>query len=289
MMNKENKSVLLFTILLATILFTFLRRINLFNGLLNILVERDWSLLRIQIAATSIEFFFAAIAVFLLMPTLLGFKRGDRWLQTVSKYDMKTAMLGTLSFGIFCLLGAGIAIVLGIYVGDPSVVFAWPDIQPDPDVVGFGYFALALVPGIWEELAFRGLILTRLQKHFKAGMAISLSAFFFAIFHLSSLIAQPPAVVIGQVLMAFFFGLAWGVMKFRTGGVLPGVISHYLVDSMGAIFLNVDAADPIKATIFFLLLTLSFTVVSIFLTRIMYPNRSRMTVNANLSLEAERN
>lgn len=285
---KERKVVTILAILLATILFTFLRRINLFNGLVNILVERGWSLLMIQIAAVIVESIFAAVAVLLVMPPLLGFKRGDNWLRAVTKLDVKTILLGLFSFGVFALLGFGIASALGIFIGDPSVVFAWPDIRPDPDVVGFGYFLLALVPGVWEELAFRGLILTRLQARFKPGMAIFFSAFFFAIFHFSSLVVQPLSEVIGGVIMAFFFGLAWGVMKVRTGSVLPAILSHYLVDSMGAIFLNVDATDPVKVTQFFLLLSLGFSVLNIILSRIMVPNRNQQTAEQNLSFEVER-
>ena len=169
------------------------------------------------------------------------------------KCDFKGTLLGITSFTAFSLLGIGIATALGIYRGDFSVVFARPDIQPEPDVVGWGYFILALVPGIWEELAFRGLIMTRLQNQFKTSRTIFLSAVFFALFHLSNLDVQHPSTVIGDIIMAFLFGLAWGLMKTRTGSVVPAMISHYLVDSMGAVFLNVDAADSVRAMIFFLL------------------------------------
>jgi hypothetical protein len=52
--------------------------------------------------------------------------------------------------------------------------------------------------------------------------------------------------------------------------VVPAMLSHYLVDSMGQIFFGVDGSNPALATGFFLLLTLAFPVVNVLLTRMAY-------------------
>jgi membrane protease YdiL (CAAX protease family) len=127
-------------------------------------------------------------------------------------------------------------------------MFAFPDIRPDPDVIGWGYFLLALVPGIWEELAFRGLIQSKLRTAFSTPTSILLSSLFFSLYHLSNLVNQAPAQVISGMVMAFFFGIGWGTMTIKARSVIPAMISHYLVDSMGQIFLNVDGTDPALAT-----------------------------------------
>ena len=272
-MKKKKRMVeILFRALMATVLFTLFQRIVLFTGWVDVMVARGWSLLAIQAAAASLEFLFAGVVVILIMPRILRLGSPPNWLPEFLSADVKGVMLGVLSFVVFGLLGVIIAKILGIYVGDPSVIFAWPDIRPDPDVVGFGYFLLSLVPGVWEELAFRGLVLSRFQKAIKPWPAVLLSAFFFALFHLSNLITQPPSAAIGGVIMSFFFGIVWGLMTVRTGSVIPAMLSHYLVDSMGMVFLNVDMADPAKGTLFFLLLVISFVIVNIMLTTAFYPS-----------------
>ena len=70
--------------------------------------------------------------------------------------------------------------------------------------------------------------------------------------------------------MAFFFGIGWGYMAVKARSVIPAMISHYLVDSLGQIFLNVDGTDPALATGYFLLLTLLFPVFNIVLTKLVY-------------------
>jgi len=137
-------------------------------------------------------------------------------------------------------------------------------------VLGWGYFLLALVPAIWEELAFRGLIQSKLREIFSTKISILFSAAFFGLFHLSNILTQAPSLVIFGVIMAFFFGIGWGYITIRARSVVPAMISHYLVDSIGQIFLGVNSTDPALVTGFFVLLTLLFPVFNIFLAKIVY-------------------
>ena len=77
MKNKDKKIKTLFAVSLATLLFTVFRRIVLFTGLINTMVERGWALLSIQVAVNLIEFLFSGIAVFGFMPFLLNLGRED--------------------------------------------------------------------------------------------------------------------------------------------------------------------------------------------------------------------
>jgi membrane protease YdiL (CAAX protease family) len=86
------------------------------------------------------------------------------------------------------------------------------------------------------------------------------------------MLSQSPSQAIPGVIMAFTFGIGWGYLSVRTRSVLPAMISHYLVDSMGQIFLSVDSTDPAMTTAFFILLTLLFPVFNIILVKIMYRN-----------------
>jgi hypothetical protein len=75
--------------------------------------------------------------------------------------------------------------------------------------------------------------------------------------------------------VAFLFGIAWEVMTVRSRSVLPAMISPYLVDSVGQAFFGVRGADPARMTGFFLLLTLTFSLCAIALTRATYGKRAR--------------
>ena len=70
--------------------------------------------------------------------------------------------------------------------------------------------------------------------------------------------------------MALLFGIGWGVLTVRARSVLPAMIAHYMVDSLGQSFLGVDASNPALATGFFLLLTVTFPVANVLLARALY-------------------
>jgi len=263
------KAKIILLVILSTALFSFFRMIGLFLPILsmNAFAERGWSLLKIILVSVSLHTVSTGFVVLLILPWILGFTNLKSRLAQFLWLDRKIILVGILSFFGFCTLAAVISLSMGIFKGDLSVVFAYPDIRPDPDVVGFGYFLLALVPGIWEELAFRGLILTKLRDRFGIWTSILLSSLFFGLFHLVNLLTLSPSLAISGVIMAFLFGIGWGYLTVKTGSVVPAMLSHYLVDALGQIFLTVDVSAPALSTGYFLLLTLMFPVFNIILAR----------------------
>jgi len=75
---------------------------------------------------------------------------------------------------------------------------------------------LAVLPAACEELAFRGFILTGLQRRSPAWVAVLLSALLFGFFHMS------PHQFINATLLGIFLGL----IAVRSGSVLPGMLFH---------------------------------------------------------------
>jgi membrane protease YdiL (CAAX protease family) len=270
MKKNDGKGTIILRVILATLLFSVFRKVDSIFHIGNTLADRGWSLLPILSVSALVRFTFAGIVVLLVMPPILRLERWRDWLPGFLRTDRKVIFTGLLSFAGFCTLAAVISLSMGIFKGDLSSVFAIPDIRPDPDVVGWGYFLLALAPGVWEELAFRGLVQSKAQTAYSNTASILLSALFFGLFHFSSLLTQPPAQAIPGVIMAFFFGIGWGVTTVKARSVVPAMMSHYLVDALGQIFLNVDSTDPALTTGFFLLLTLTFPVFNVVLTKIMY-------------------
>lgn len=83
----------------------------------------------------------------------------------------------------------------------------------------WGYFAVGLFAPIAEEFVFRGAALRALLNGTrKPWVAIILSALLFSLAHLN------PA----QMLHAFLVGLLLGWMYWRTGSIIPGIVYHWV-------------------------------------------------------------
>ncbi len=89
---------------------------------------------------------------------------------------------------------------------------------------------LSCLIGVAEESIFRGIILqTLLPKGVLR--ALFLSTLLFALLHVGNLFAGlPMGFILGQVLSAFGGGMAYAVMRVRTGSIWPAVILHSLDD-----------------------------------------------------------
>ncbi|MHA2031989.1 MAG: CPBP family intramembrane glutamic endopeptidase, partial [Candidatus Kariarchaeaceae archaeon] len=154
-----------------------------------------------------------------------------------------------------------------IFVSDPNVIFGKPDINTDPDTIGWFYFLFALNPGIWEELGFRGIILSDLREKYADHNAIILSSFLFGLMHFSNMVFLSFEEALGGVIMATLFGLFWGYLTVKTGSVLPAMISHYLIDAFGAYLINVDQSNEEVMGQYFLFLILLYPLFGYILTR----------------------
>ena len=76
---------------------------------------------------------------------------------------------------------------------------------------------ICVEPAIFEELAFRGVILTVMQRFLTVRETVLVSALLFMIIHLSPL-SMPHLLVLG---------LALGILRVRTGSLYPGIILHF--------------------------------------------------------------
>ncbi len=96
--------------------------------------------------------------------------------------------------------------------------------------------AMAVAPGICEELAFRGFILSGFSRVARPGLAIVLSALAFGISH----------IIPQQAFNAVLVGLVLGLLAMRSGSLLPGVVFHILYNSLEA--LRGRAGDAVVET-----------------------------------------
>lgn len=111
-----------------------------------------------------------------------------------------------------------------------------PDLQDNMKTVfegmmqsPWGYVSIGLMAPLAEETVFRGAILRRLlDSKWNPWFPICISALLFAIIHMNP--AQMPH--------AFLMGLLLGWMYHRTGSIIPGVIVHWVNNSIAFLIYN---------------------------------------------------
>jgi membrane protease YdiL (CAAX protease family) len=82
---------------------------------------------------------------------------------------------------------------------------------------------------IFEEVAFRGVILALFLRFYDPPKAILFSALGFGAVHaLNMLNGMAPVWVVGQIVSAAIMGLFYGYITFKTGSLLPAMLVHYL-------------------------------------------------------------
>ena len=90
-----------------------------------------------------------------------------------------------------------------------------------PSMDGFGFvgvlFVIGVLPAIFEEILFRGLLLKGLRSFGEVGVVL-LCGGLFALFH------QNPA----QTLYQFCCGVAFAYVALKSGSILPTILSHFI-------------------------------------------------------------
>ena len=84
--------------------------------------------------------------------------------------------------------------------------------------------SLAMIPAICEELFFRGYLLTALRTGMATPLAIALSGVLFGLFH----VIVMDSLFFERFVPTCFLGLILGMVCYRTGSVLPGMLLHSL-------------------------------------------------------------
>jgi membrane protease YdiL (CAAX protease family) len=108
-----------------------------------------------------------------------------------------------------------------------------------------------LIPGIWEEVSFRGVISTlNLRKYSRTTVLIVVSLLF-GLFHLINLLAGNNLVLTGvQVIYAALLGFLFGYLFIKTKSLIPSIILHYLIDSLGQLFVYVSFDNTVDLVLF---------------------------------------
>src|SRR3954447_4436663 len=94
--------------------------------------------------------------------------------------------------------------------------------------LGMAVLLFAAIPAVCEELAFRGFILTGLERGHRTRSAILLSALLFGFLHVLLSLFQ-------QLFNATLLGIVLGLLAVRSRSIVPGIVFHFLNNGMAVL------------------------------------------------------
>ncbi len=139
-----------------------------------------------------------------------------------------------------------------------------------PSMDGFGLvgvlLTIAVLPAVFEEILFRGLLLDGARVFGTAG-AVLICGGLFALYH------QNPA----QTIYQFCCGAAFALIAIRAGSILPTIISHFLNNAL-IILLTKFGVDTLPKPVWIAVLILSIScLVASFVYLIFWDKAKRET------------
>ena len=103
----------------------------------------------------------------------------------------------------------------------------------------FGIISIAIMAPLVEELLFRGAIQGyMLRKGMKPLHAILIASAIFGIVHMNPI----------QVPFAFAIGMIFGWLYYRTGSVIPGIVGHFINNSIACIQIAALTKEELNTT-----------------------------------------
>lgn len=175
---------------------------------------------------------------FILAPFVLRLPKGKR---TFRRYLDDIGLSNVRPFFRLALLGLSCSVILALSQVAASFVFRLSQglpvdgsfVQRVLDLSGVlppdSPSLLVSLPSAFEEVAFRGIILTVFLGRYSERRSIIFSSLGFGLMHVLNLVMGRELVwVMGQVVWASSIGLFYGYVFVRTRSLLPPMIVHYL-------------------------------------------------------------
>jgi len=211
-----------------------------------------------------LPFIFLILLWNLIIPYGLFLEDEERWeLQTLKDYNKMIRLSSTehlgrnLSLMILCVciyysinfIGV---LFLGNFSWNFSVLFGNFDLQTG---LGWFNFIVQLRAPVWEEIAFRGVILAIFLKSFSKKKAILLDGVIFGLFHFINFLLSGAEIwsslqyTLGQMGFASMVGVFLAYVLTKTESLLPCIVMHYLINIVTLIF-NVSFANEFLYVIY---------------------------------------
>ena len=243
------KKPLIGTLIVLLVYFAFL---YLLPRLLLILLIPLYSILPLEAALIlefSYNFGFMMLLWLLVVPKSLRLPNGkEKFSSYLSSIKLITPGMPRKKNFINILLAlscAGIYFfslwIFGSLLGEFNLnlpaVFGPPGYSSGRFSFGWLLFVLMLIPGIWEEWGFRGVILSLNNRKYSKLWALIISSICFGLFHLINILSgQHWIPTLFQVFYASTLGFLLGYIFIKTKSLLPSILIHYLIDTLGQLF-----------------------------------------------------
>ena len=142
-------------------------------------------------------------------------------------------------------IGLGIPLIVAgmLFINLCSEFLGLPDLMQDT-FLGmsrnvFGIISITIMAPLVEELLFRGAIQGyMLRKGMKPLHAILIASAIFGIVHMNPI----------QIPFAFAIGLIFGWLYYRTGSVVPGIIGHFINNSIACLQMATMSKEEFNTT-----------------------------------------
>jgi membrane protease YdiL (CAAX protease family) len=178
------------------------------------------------------------LVLFVLVPFVLGLPGGTR---SFSAYLDAIRLSRVRPFLQLLLLGLSCYLILALIQASGVVVYrvlegqavTWPFVRGILDVSGDlppkSWSLLVSFPSVFEEVAFRGVILSLFLARYPKPASVIIAALSFGALHVLNLASgRELAWVLGQVAWATILGLFYGVVVLKSGSLWPAMLVHYL-------------------------------------------------------------
>ncbi|MFW9896186.1 MAG: lysostaphin resistance A-like protein [Candidatus Thorarchaeota archaeon] len=143
-----------------------------------------------------------------------------------------------IGISIFLIYGFT-SLFIGLFFGSYNFQHNLEVLFSPPSFLFFGWFALIymLRPAIWEEVAFRGIILSLQKKRYSQTTVVLLNGIIFGLSHYFNLLTFPNVLSISlQVFFAGCLGITLSYVYFKTKSIIPCIVIHYLVNTFAILF-----------------------------------------------------
>lgn len=185
-----------------------------------------------SVALTGGEFTTSAKCIGSAVSSLLGIVlfAWRRWSQSSGDY-VRSGLRSSLPWVVALTLGTIVPLLLLQDLLHLELSAEDAQLFKDMAASDYGFFALALLAPVAEEMVFRGAVLRKLLDqvgHQRRWLAIVGSALLFAVAHGN----------MAQGLNALLMGLLLGWMYSRTRNVLPGIVLHWVNNTFAFLWMK---------------------------------------------------
>jgi membrane protease YdiL (CAAX protease family) len=200
------------------------------------------------------------INLFLIAPFVLRLPNGKtsfrKYLDDIRLTNLKPLgkllLLALSCYLILALSQSASSFVYRLFEGKPiTISFIKQVFDLSGDLPPKSSSLLVSIPSIFEEVAFRGIILTVFLRKYSERKSIIFSSLGFGLIHILNLAMGRELVwVLGQLVWAFLIGLFYGYVFVITKSLLPSMIIHYLGNAfIGSLtwYMQVRATIEIQA------------------------------------------